>query len=139
MLRKICLKRQGIFASTTYQNGKTIMEKSILEKKLRKKKFPIGIFLMLFLTQSVIAAGATAFYFYSASKSKIQDIEQYGRNFSITLAEAFADVAELSHRSGNYSAQILIQEKIGENIINEGFLSSKTENSSYTRQGHRKA
>ena len=123
MLRKICLKRQGIFASTTYQNGKTIMEKSILEKKLRKKKFPIGIFLMLFLTQSVIAAGATAFYFYSASKSKIQDIEQYGRNFSITLAEAFADVAELSHRSGNYSKlKSLIQEKIGENIINEGFF-----------------
>jgi hypothetical protein len=99
------------------------MKKTAQEKKYKKKKFPLGIFIMLLLVQSLIAAGGIGYYYYKTGQTKIADLEKFTRNFSITLAEAFAEVAELSHRSKNYaSLKSLFREKIGENIIDEAFF-----------------
>lgn len=92
-------------------------------KKLKKKKFAMGIFLMLFIVQSILALGGTAFYFYRSGLSKIKDIETYNKNYSITLAEAFTDVAELSYGKKNYSRlKRLFRKKIQENTIDEAFF-----------------
>lgn len=78
---------------------------------------------MLFIVQSFLAVGGTAFYFYHTGLSKIKDIETYNKNYSITLAEAFADVAELSYGKKNYyRLKTLFREKIQENTIDEAFF-----------------
>lgn len=78
---------------------------------------------MLFIVQSILALGATAFYFYQSGLSKIKDIETYNKNYSITLAEAFADVAELSYGKKNYARlKTLFRGKIQENTIDEAFF-----------------
>ncbi|HOO72845.1 MAG TPA: hypothetical protein PK926_13905 [Spirochaetota bacterium] len=99
------------------------MKQGAQQKKITKKKFPLGIFLMLFIVQSLIASAGVVFYYYKTGLTKIQDMEKYRKSFSITLADAFAEVAELSHRSANYSKlKSLFKEKIGENIIDEAFF-----------------
>ena len=102
---------------------KTTMKQGAQQKKITKKKIPLGIFLMLFIVQSLIASAGVIYYYYKTGLTKIQDMEKYRKSFSITLADAFAEVAELSHRSGNYSKlKSLFREKIGENIIDEAFF-----------------
>jgi hypothetical protein len=52
------------------------------KKKIKKSIFPIGIFLMLFIILSIIAAGASFAYFMYAGKNGIAQIETYTRSYS---------------------------------------------------------
>lgn len=89
----------------------------------KKSGFPIGIFLILFLIQIIASTTGIAFYFYTSSKNNLADIEKYTQNYSKTLAEAFASVAELSYKSKNYSSlKSLFREKIEANTIDEAFF-----------------
>jgi len=92
-------------------------------KKLRKWIFPIGIFMLLFLTETIIGTGAALTYLYLDGKKGIERIEKYTVNYSMTMAEAFARVAELSYKTKNYSSlKTLFHEKIEENTIDEAFF-----------------
>ena len=92
-------------------------------KKMKKWIFPAGIFLLLFITETIIFTGASLSYLYFQGKKDIGQIEKYTVNYSSTLAEAFAGVAELSFRTKKYSALItLFHEKIEENTIDEAFF-----------------
>jgi len=92
-------------------------------KKLRKWIFPAGIFMLLFLTETIIGTGAALTYLYVDGKKGIERIEKYTVNYSMTLAEAFARVAELSYKAKNYSSlKTLFHEKIEENTIDEAFF-----------------
>lgn len=89
----------------------------------RKASFPSAIFLVIFIIQLTAAAGGIFAYFYSDTKDSIADIEGYTVNYSKTMAEAFASVAELSYRTKNYSSlKSLFREKIEENTIDEAFF-----------------
>ncbi len=89
----------------------------------RKRTFPTGIFSLLFLIQIIASTAGIAFYFYTSSKNNLADIEKYTLNYSKTLAEAFASVAELSYKNKNYSSlKSLFREKIEENTIDEAFF-----------------
>ncbi len=93
-------------------------------KKIGKKKgFPVGIlFLMLFLLIALSAVISSA-YFYFGVKKGIKDIEGYTKNYAITMADAFAEVAELSYRLKDYTKlKKLFQSKIRENTIDEAFF-----------------
>lgn len=93
------------------------------KKKLKKWIFPAGIFVLLFLTETIIGSGAVLTYLYIDGKKGIERIEKYTVNYSMTLAEAFAGVAELSYKSKKYSSLItLFHEKIEENTIDEAFF-----------------
>ncbi|MCP4137261.1 MAG: hypothetical protein GY754_40200 [bacterium] len=92
-------------------------------KRLKTYIFPIGIFLMLFVMQSLLATAASFGYFIYAGKKRIADIEKYTKNYSITMAEAFARVAEFSHRTKKYKRlNTLFREKIQEHTIDEAFF-----------------
>jgi hypothetical protein len=92
-------------------------------KKLRKWIFPIGIFILLFLTETIIGSVAALTYLYLDGKKGIERIEKYTVNYSMTMAEAFARVAELSYKTKNYSSlKTLFHEKIEENTIDEAFF-----------------
>lgn len=94
-----------------------------IKKTGKKSAFPTGIFLLLFIIQIIASAGGIAFYFYTSSKNNLADIEKYTLNYSKTLAEAFARVAELSYKNKNYSSlKSLFREKIEENTIDEAFF-----------------
>lgn len=93
------------------------------KKKLRKWIFPAGIFILLFLTETIIGSGAALTYLYLDGKKGIERIEKYTVNYSMTMAEAFARVAELSYKTKNYSSlKTLFHEKIEENTIDEAFF-----------------
>ncbi len=92
-------------------------------KQLKKWIFPIGIFILLFITETIIGSGAVLTYLYIDGKKGIERIEKYTVNYSMTLAEAFAGVAELSFKSKKYSSlKTLFHEKIEENTIDEAFF-----------------
>ncbi len=95
------------------------------QKKVKIKRviFPVGIFLLMFTAQSVIGtAGVLSYFFYSAKKN-ISEIEKYTTNYSKTMAEAFARVAEFSYTTKKYTSLItLFHEKIEENTIDEAFF-----------------
>ena len=89
----------------------------------RKKIFPAGIFLMLFMIETCLAAGGVLAYFYYTGKSKIGEIESYTADYLVPLAEAFGQVAELNYRARNYSRlRTLFQEKMEQRIIEEAFF-----------------
>jgi hypothetical protein len=93
------------------------------ERVIRKKVFPVGIFLILFFIESLVAAGACLSYFIYAGRNRISDIENYTRNYSIPMAEAFANVAELSHQKKSFTRlKRLFRKKINENAIDEAFF-----------------
>lgn len=95
----------------------------IHEKKLKKKKFAIGIFLMLLVIESVLAAAAALIYFRHSTMKGIEKIEKYTKNYSFTLADAFADVAALSYRANDYTTlKDLFHQEIRENTIDEAFF-----------------
>jgi hypothetical protein len=90
---------------------------------MKMKRFPIGIFLMLFIIESLVAGVAVAAYFLYAGKSRIEEMESYTRSYSISLADAFASVAELGYRTKkNSHLKTMFREKIEENIIAEAFF-----------------
>jgi hypothetical protein len=88
-----------------------------------KNVIPVGIFLIVFLILLLLSAAISSAYFYFESINRITEIEGYTRNYSIPLAEAFANVAELSYKTKNLNKlQSLFREKINANIIDEAFF-----------------
>lgn len=91
--------------------------------KLKRLIFPAGIFLLMFVSQSILGTAGVISYFYFSGKKSISDIESYTVNYSKTMAEAFARVAEFSYSSKNYSSlKTLFHEKIEQNTIDEAFF-----------------
>lgn len=87
------------------------------------KIFPVGIFLMLLFIESILAAGASAAYFFYAGKSGVAAIESYTRSYSLPLAEAFGAMTEMCYRSKNYARlRALFREKIEQKMIGEAFV-----------------
>ncbi len=104
-------------------DGANLHDRPYLKKKIKKTIFPIGIFLMLFIILSVIAAGASFAYFMYVGKNGISQIESYTRSYSIPLAEAFATMAEMSYREKKYSRlRTLFHEKIEQRAIDQAFV-----------------
>lgn len=92
-------------------------------KKLKRLIFPVGIFLLMFIAESLIGTAGVVSYFYFSGKKNISDIESYTVNYSKTMAEAFARVAEFSYSTKKYSSlKTLFHEKIEENTIDEAFF-----------------
>ena len=93
------------------------------KKKVKRTIFPIGIFLMLIVMESIIAAGASFAYFLYAGKNGIAEIESYTRAYSMPLAEAFGTVAEMCYRAKKYSRlRTLFHEKIEQRVIDQAFV-----------------
>ncbi len=89
----------------------------------KKKKFPIGIFLMLLVIESAIAVLAVGLYFRHTGKKQIAKIEKYTRNYSMSMIDAFADVARLSYKARDYSVlKALFRQEIREDTIDEAFF-----------------
>ncbi len=92
-------------------------------KKLKRLIFPVGIFLLMFIAESIIGTTGVISYFYLSGKKNISEIENYTVNYSKTMAEAFARVAEFSYSTKKYtSLKTLFHEKIEENTIDEAFF-----------------
>jgi len=92
-------------------------------KKLKRVIFPAGIFLLMFITETVIGTAGIISYFYFSGKKNITEIENYTFNYSKTMAEAFARVAEFSYSAKKYSSlKTLFHEKIEQNTIDEAFF-----------------
>ena len=90
---------------------------------IKKKIFPAGIFLLLFMTELIISAGVIWFYFINTGKKEIQAIDDSTRIYSKTMIHAFADISELCYSSGKYRRlNDLFQNKIRENAFDEAFL-----------------
>ncbi|MCL2155231.1 MAG: hypothetical protein FWH53_06165 [Leptospirales bacterium] len=101
----------------------------IKKRKLKRVIFPIGVFFLLFFIESIIGIAGVSSYIYSASKKNIADIESYTINYSKTMAEAFAKVAEFSYSEKKYTVlKALFHEKIEENTIDEAFFVLKNGN-----------
>jgi hypothetical protein len=91
--------------------------------KLKRLIFPVGIFLLMFIAESIIGVTGVVSYFYLSGKKNISEIENYTINYSKTMAEAFARVAEFSYSTKKYSSlKTLFHEKIEENTIDEAFF-----------------
>jgi hypothetical protein len=91
--------------------------------KIKRVIFPVGIFLLMFTAQSVIGSAGVISYFFYSGKKNITEIENYTLNYSKTMAEAFARVAEFSYTTKKYnSLKTLFHEKIEENTIDEAFF-----------------
>ena len=94
-----------------------------MQENKTKNVVPIGIFLIVFLILLLLSAAVSSTYFYSEAKNRTAEIENYTRNYSIPLAEAFANVAELSYKSSNLDKlKRLFREKIQSSIIDEAFF-----------------
>jgi len=93
------------------------------KKKLKRIIFPAGIFLLMFTAESILGTAGVVSYFYVSGKKNISEIENYTLNYSKTMAEAFARVAEFSYSTKKYSSlKTLFHEKIEENTIDEAFF-----------------
>jgi hypothetical protein len=104
-------------------SGPTMAGQPYLSKKIKKTIFPIGIFFMLIVIESVIAAGASFAYFLFEGKNGIAEIESYTRSYSMPLADAFGAMAEMCYRAKNYSRlRILFHEKIEQRVIDQAFV-----------------
>jgi flagellar basal body-associated protein FliL len=104
-------------------DGAALAGRPYRKKKIKKTIFPTGIFLMLLVVLSVIAAGASFAYFMYAGKNGIAQIEAYTRSYSIPLAEAFATMAEMCYREKKYSRlRTLFHEKIEQRAIDQAFV-----------------
>ncbi len=98
-----------------------------VKKRGRGSLFPAGIFFMLFLIESIMAAGAAGAYFLYAGAGRISEIETDTRSHAMSLAEALGGAAELSYRVKNYTRLIrLFQDKIGERAVDEAFFILKS-------------
>lgn len=94
-----------------------------MTRKNRKIIFPAGIFMLIFFTQSILGSLALFAYTYASLKKNIAAVEEYTRNYSRTLAEAFASVAELSLKTNKTdSLKTLFHEKIQQNTIDEAIF-----------------
>jgi len=92
-------------------------------KKLKKVFYPLGIFFLVFIIEVIISTGSVGYYFLDTGKARINDIVSYTKNYSMTMGDAFADVAQLSLEKKDYgTVKNLFQQKIRENTIDEAFF-----------------
>jgi hypothetical protein len=95
----------------------------VKEAKFRLKRFPAGIFFMLFFIESLIGAGATVSYFVYTTRTTIKEIESSVRSYITPLTIAFADVAEISYRTGRMQRlRSLFRKKFERRIMVEAFF-----------------
>ena len=88
-----------------------------------KNVIPAGIFLIVFIILLLLSAAVSFSYFYFEAKNRTAEIETYTRSYSIPLAEAFANVAELSYKDKSLGKlKKLFREKIKASIIDEAFF-----------------
>ncbi len=91
--------------------------------KMKKAGFPFGVFLFLLLALLLLSAAIAGGYFYFNARRGVAEIEHVTREYSTAVAEALADVAEMSYRLKDYSKlQDLFREKLNENLIDEAFF-----------------
>src|SRR6056297_2880843 len=94
-----------------------------MKKSTQKTGFPFGITIFILVISLLISAGISSSYFYFTSRKGIEDITGATEKYSRTLAEAFAEVAELAYKTRQYERlYTLFQEKIEANIIDEAFF-----------------
>ena len=94
-----------------------------MKNKKKRNIIPVGIFTITLLILLIISSIMIGGYFYFTTKKRIIETENYTRNYSILVIEAFVRVAELCYKTRNYSKlRILFQEKIDKNIIDEAFF-----------------
>ncbi len=94
-----------------------------MKKDRTKKGFPVGICLIIFLILLLLSTAISAGYFYIEGKRKIEEIVEYTRICSLTLAEAVGNVAELSYMNNDFSKlRSLFNEKIEKKVIDEAFF-----------------
>lgn len=93
------------------------------EKKPKKNIYPVWMFLIFFILLTIITVSLSSGYFYFSGKSRIAEIERYTRNYSITLAEAMAGIAELCYKDNDFSKLTkIIKEKTGKELVDEAFF-----------------
>jgi len=94
-----------------------------MEKEIKKRGFPFGIFLLLLILLLSLSCAITGGYYYYSTRSGIESGVAYTHGHARHLAEALANLAELSHRVKDYTAlKSLFREKIKENIMDEAFF-----------------
>jgi hypothetical protein len=92
-------------------------------EKKRRPVIPVGIFFTILFFMLLLSAVIAGSYFYIEAKNRITEIEKYTRNYSIPLAEAFANVAELCQKNNDLEKlKKLFRDKINANIIDEAFF-----------------
>lgn len=90
---------------------------------MKKRIFPVGIFFILLMIESLIAAGVSLSYCFYAGKSGIASIESNTRAYVTPLAESFGTMAELCYRSKKYERlKALFRDKLGQGVIDEAFF-----------------
>ncbi len=94
-----------------------------MNKDRKKKGFPWGIFLAVFILLGILSLGASTGYIWYIGRSRLQVAERYNKKYFTTMVEALANVAELSYSTGNYSKlRALLAEKMGGNGGIEAFF-----------------
>ena len=84
---------------------------------------PVGVFLMLFLIESIVAAGVSLGYLMYAGASGIREIESYVRSYSLSLAETLSKEAGASLKGKDFEGlRSIFREKAAEGMMDEGFL-----------------
>ncbi len=95
----------------------------LIIKKPAKIIFPVGIFIMLFIVESLIAAGTSLAYFYYIGRSSIATIERNTRSYAMPVADAFGTMAEMCYRTKKFDRlRHLLEEKIEQRVIREAFF-----------------
>ncbi len=95
----------------------------IIGPTYRKVMFPLGIFFLVLIIDSIAVTGGTSWYFYRAAKKRIDYIERYTINFSLTMAEGFAEACEEGYRKENFKdLRELFAKSIREHTVDEAFF-----------------
>ncbi len=106
-------------------NKKTasLSDVKVVNVRVRKKGFPLGIFLLLFFMLGLpVSGGVIGHFVYSGSRS-IEVIESYTRDYSRSLVEALAGAAELGYRKGSRKAvKELFTDGTRKNTFDEAFF-----------------
>ncbi len=94
-----------------------------MKENKTRNVIPVGIFFIIFIFMLLLSSAIAVAYFYVEARSRISEIEKYTRNYSIPLAEAFANVAELCYKDKDLDKiKRLFRDKINANIIDEAFF-----------------
>jgi len=91
--------------------------------KNKKPKSAIGIFILLFIIEEIIAAVVVGGYAFKSSKKEIKKISSYTKNYSAILSRAFTKSCEIGYKSKNFKElKNLFLQKIETNTIDEAFF-----------------
>lgn len=92
-------------------------------KKIKKRGFPVLLFLLVLLLLLALSCAVTGGYFYFTTRHGVESVVTNTKSYAQPLAEALANLAELSYRLKDYSGlKTLFNKKIEENIVDEAFF-----------------